>query len=207
MDDNLKEQYEFLEETYIISKATFILAEKIYHDYDETDNRTRDMSIIFINALFHSAAVNICRILDHDANGINIHKFLTTYCAVYNTTINVTVDCAAVERLRKRRNKALVHADKKLLNPDFSKDVPLYISDLDSILKSLEKLLLSVAKKVTGTSIDLNKNTRQIEIQYDSFADMLTKYAQMGEFMKQNHSNELLAILYSTKEDANNGQA
>lgn len=201
MDNKVKEQYEFLKETYVIAKSTLVFAKKLYCDYDENDNTTKDMQIILINALFHSAAVNICRILDNDANGLNIHNFISSYCVNTGNSITFMVDLAAVERLRKRRNKSLVHADKSILKPDFSEKFKLYIDDLDSILNSLKGLLISAAKEITGASLDADYNARQIEIRYDSFTNMLIKYDQMKEFMKQNHPNELLGILYSKKED------
>lgn len=206
MDNSLKVQYEFLEETFILSKTTLLLAKKLYCDYARADKTTKEMLIIFINALFHSAAVNICRLLDRDDNGINIYKFLTAYCEAKSAAMELALDFAAVERLRKRRNKALVHADKKLLNPNFSNDIPLYISDLDSVLASVEKLLCFVAKGITGESVDLDVITRQIEVRYDSYTDMISKNTQIWDFMKQNHPKELYSIIYSTKEINNDGQ-
>lgn len=204
MDDKIKQWYEYLIEVYGISKATVVLAEKILQDYDN-ESQFREMQIIIVNALFHSASINICRILDHDENGINVHKFLTTYCTDTRSQLTFLVDLAAVERLRKRRNKILVHADKIGLSQDVCEKIPLYINDLKSILKSLENLLFPLAKEIIGGCI-AGKNlstgewdfrtTRQVATEYEIFQNMLSNYRQMEECVHE-----------SLKKELNNGQS
>ena len=211
MDDKIQQWYVHLIDVYGISKATFLLAEKLYDDYDDKSNM-REMQIVLINALFHSAAVNIGRILDNDENGINVHKFLATYCTEEKTKITFMVDLAAVERLRKRRNKILVHADKGLLSQDVYERFPLYISDLKSILKSLEDLLLPLGKKITGNSVaGINQKTgewdfeptRQVETQYTIFKDMLAKCRRIERYMGEKYPYEFLRICYDKGENEN----
>lgn len=203
MDNKIQQWYTYLIEVYGISKATVVLAEKLFDDYDDKSNM-REISIVLINALFHSAAINISRILDHDENGINIHKFLATYCTDTKSQLTFMVDLAAVERLRKRRNKILVHADKIVLSQEAYEKIPLYIGDLKSILKSLENLLFPLAKEITGACIagkNLNTGewdfhiTRQVETKYEIFKNMLSDYRQMEQCMHE-----------SLKKELNNGQ-
>lgn len=213
MDNKILQWYEYLIEVYGISKATVILAEKLLDDYDDKSNM-KELEIILINALFHSASVNISRILDHDENGVNIHKFLATYSTDKKSRLTFMVDLAAVERLRKRRNKLLVHADKVVLSQEAYEKFPLYIEDLKSILKSLENLLFPLSKEIIGACIaGKNLNTgewdfsiaRQVETQYGIYKNMLSQYRQMKIYMRENCPDELFRIYY-TKEEADDGQ-
>lgn len=211
MEDKIQQWYAYLLDVYGISKATTVLAEKIYGDYDDK-SKMREMEIILINALFHSAAVNISRIFDHDENGVNVHKFLAIYSTATKSKLTFMVDLAAVERLRKRRNKILVHADKVVLDPDVYQKFPLYIEDLKSILKSLEDLLFPLAEEITGSSvasIDQKtgiwslETTRQVENQYGDFKKLLNQYEQMALCMRESCPNEFLRIIYDKGEDQN----
>lgn len=204
MDVNteIEKWYGELINVYGHAKSMTVLAKSMIHDFDATSNMA-DMQYMLIKGLYCTAALNICRIFDVGKDAGGIRQFRNTLYGEKAKKPKFQFDANAEKRLRDYRNKVLAHLDKVFLSIDLDKEFPLYLSDLESLLKSIEDELLPLAKNIVKASIaGINQETKEwyfpvvdrVEKEYTIFKNMLLTYRQMETYMKENHKCELLAI-------------
>lgn len=204
MDVNaeIEKWYGELINVYGHAKSMTVLAKRMARDFDATSNMA-DMQYMLIKGLYCTAALNICSMFDTDKDAGGILQFRNTLYGEKAKKPKFQFDTTAEKRLRDHRNKVLAHLDKVFLYVDVDKDFPLYLSDLESLLKSIEDELLPLAKNIVKASIaGINQETKEwyfsivdkVEKEYIIFKNMLLTYRQMEAYMKENHKCELFAI-------------
>lgn len=213
MEDKIRQWYEFLIDLCERTKAATILAEKIYLDFNNK-SATRDIEIMIITSLYHSAAINLYQIFDSKGCTLSIYQFRNAYYGKKSQKPKFKVDNKALKRLQDRRNQLLAHADQCTLFDDNMDKLNLYIEDLKSLLKSVEDELFPLSKTITGASFGrINstdewyfQTTQNIVAQYEEIKDATRIYAEMISYMRKNCTVKLFEIIYG-KGDKENGQA
>ena len=188
MNDEIKRHYDYILGIYEIAASEFTLGKKMLQDYHEQSHK-EEIQIIVINALYHSLAVNLCKI-------VNSKEKLNIYKLIRNSGINTTfeIDDKIIERLISRRDKSLCHSDKINIQKDISEEYPLYTQDLKITLDSLSEILAMLSNPINGYSIaGRNIKTGEIEFdavkrierQYSAYKDMKNRYKLMTDFAKK----------------------
>lgn len=212
MEDKIRSWYEFLIDICERSRAATVLAEKIYLDFDNKST-TRDIEIITIISLYHSAAINLFQIFDTDSCSLSVHQFRSDYYGEKSKKPKFEFDKKAFDRLHDYRNKLLAHADQGVFFDGNLEELHLYIEDLKSLLKSIEDELFPLAKAITGEVFGKDcttdewffPTTRNVEVQYEGIRNAAQIYKKMYAYMKENCKMELFEII-NEKGDNINGQ-
>lgn len=202
MDNNtnqvdIKKWYEQLINVYGIAKCSITIADKMLKDYD---NKITEQALktIIINALYFSATINICKIIDNEQLGIR--RFHNNYYRMTKKE-KFQFDEQAFNRLKNRRNQSLAHFDTVNLDEEIEKALPLYINDLHSLIQSVENELFPLSKDILGGCLVGKKNgsnewyfalADQVEKEYDlmkNWAEECQKFTLLT--LKQNSSESL----------------
>lgn len=122
----------------------------------------RNLSTLLIDALIHSALVNIVKVYDDSKdNEINLRRLKNKVLQSKDIEFKSDVDAMdlrqrlnaisdAEGRIRNRRNKQYAHSDKSLLSDDFTEVNPAYIEDMDKMIQCAMQILSIFSRAIDG---------------------------------------------------------
>lgn len=206
---NFDKEFQFLYSVCLKSKYKVWLGKKLLEGgvaFQLGDN----LRIIMIDALFHSAAVDMCKIVSNK-NDITIKKFVNTWLDKSSTEQKDMLkknklDETDLNALIKRRNKELAHAGKESLNENISVLYPLRIDTLERIINNVEKRLQIVYGNRDGSLFRTikqgdtefaNQLELKLNLEFAQIKNVANLYDKMFKFLREKFPNDLCKMMYS----------
>lgn len=212
--EDFNKEFSYLYDNCIISKQKIVIG-KFMLEHPELFNASKNSRNVVIDALFHSAAINLWKI-GAVTEQLNVVGFGNRY-----SKKSTKEDKEKWKKLKKkleknveiispRRNKSLAHSDRDNIKIDMQQEYPLYVGTLEEtamieeeilehIYSLVESVQLSGIDKETGehfTLIDFNiKKECKTGIMYAK------QIAEIQKYMKENHLEKMVDIIYSAKEN------
>ena len=208
--DQFNKEFSYLYDVCISTKQKIYIGRYILN-HPELFNRFENCRRIIIDALFHSAAINLWKINDQSEE-INVVHFGNQYRKRDDKEEkekwkSLKPKQEDLNQLKVRRNKNLAHSDCENIQVDVSKEFPLYIETLERVVKANEMMLEYIYKAVNPATSLSGVDQRTGE--HFTLLDMLIKsecengirYAKeivaMQKYMKEHCLGELFNIIYS----------
>lgn len=206
--DEFDKEFMYLYDICIMVKQKIYIG-KFLLKHSELFNASKKCRLIIVDALFHSAAVNLCKISD-SKEAINVVSFGNKYRKKSNKEDKEAWKAlqpkkADLEQLQNRRNKNLVHSDRENIELDIDTEYPLYIETLERVATAEERMLDYIYKcNKSASIIGVDKKTGQPFTLFDIITkkecEAVTMYAKritaMQKYMKEKHPAELAKIIY-----------
>lgn len=214
--NEFEKNFQYFYDNCVISKQKIYIG-KFLMNNPWLFNGLKNCRVVIVEALFHSAAVNLHKIT-YKKEELNILSFGRQCLSeeLYQEFECLKPKDADLKSLKNRRNKSLAHSDKENIKVDISKEYPLYIETLDRIAEAVEEMLEFIARNKKGVSFGgTNKKTGkheslidfQVKRECEAAIFSGKKLFEIQNYMRKKHPNELLSILYSKEGNNDDGQA
>lgn len=205
-EENFDKEFQFLYNVCLKSKYKVWLGKKLLVE-DNSLQIGDNLRKITIDALFHSAAVDICKIVS-DGNEITIQKFANKWKNKQQKELlkECKLDKNELKELKNRRNRNLAHADIESLNENISSVYPLKIKTLEDIINTVEKhLQILGGNKFADLFREIKsgdtKYENQLEMKLDMELMQIKNAASLNErmfkFLRKEFPEVLFRMIYS----------
>ena len=214
-ETDFNKEFLYLYEICTVSKQKVTIG-KYLLEHPEVFSAYHNCISIVVEALFHSAAVNICKITD-EREAVTAIKLANKCKKGFSPEEKAKVKRlkpkkADVDSLTTRRDKNLAHSDIENLSGNISQLFPLPIEALERVIDSTEALLEYLYFKKKSIHIDgFDKKTGKLVSQIDSTicreCESTAKdhrvYKALADYVKKQNPQFLLDLIYG---EGNNGQ-
>lgn len=205
-------EFEYFYEICELSKQKVYIG-KFILEHSELLEKYNTFRTVLVDALFHSAAVNIYKITGADEQ-LNITKFKNK-CKEISKTFqkekwnSIKWADADLDYLEKRRHKNLAHSDRENITIDIIKEYPLTIEVLERVINATEAMLHYLYRLIKSVSLGgINTSTgeymsvvdRRVKTECKSLQNMFEVSNAIFEHMKTSNPDKLFDIIYSDGE-------
>lgn len=217
--NEFNKEFMYLYEICTITKQKIYIGKYILN-HSELFRASKKCRLIIVDALFHSASINLCKITDVTEE-INVISFGKKYRKKSSKQDKddwkrLQPQKKDLEQLQARRNKSLAHSDRENIEKDIEAEYPLYVETLERVVTATEMALDYIYRcNKSKPLIGVDQKTGEAITMFDKMIKMecnaAKKYSQTMEaiqkHMKENHALELATIIYSLEGEEVNGQA